>query len=114
MRHLTVFLLGCVGLISIGIATSRSDPQGAAFPSVFQIPAPAATGNETLLMHAGMTPTGTQQMVVIDSAKRVMAVYHIASDTGAIQLKSVRNLAFDFQLEEFNGQTRLPPRSGTF
>lgn len=110
MRHVIILLLGCVGLITLGVASSHSEPQGGGLPSVFQIPAPSSTGNENMLMHAGMTSTGAQQIVLVDTAKRVMAVYQITPDTGVIQLKSVRNLTFDFQLEEFNSSDPTPSK----
>lgn len=52
--------------------------------------------------------TGVQQIVVVDAKTRTMAVYHIEPAQGKIQLKSVRNLGWDLQMEQFNGQPPLP------
>ena len=49
-----------------------------------------------------------QQITVIDPQTRVMTVYHIEPSTGAIALKCVRNLHWDFQMEYFNGVNPLP------
>ncbi len=51
---------------------------------------------------------GRQQVTLIDPRTRVMAVYHIEHATGAIGLKSVRQLNWDFQLEDFNGDRPTP------
>jgi hypothetical protein len=69
-----------------------------------------ATSNERMLLSQGVTPAGANQVIVVDSTKPAMAVYWIAPDTGMIQLKSVRNLASDFQLEEFNGTDPSPSK----
>lgn len=53
-------------------------------------------------------PSGVQQIVVTDTATRAMAVYHVEPQQGKLQLKSVRSLAWDLRMEEFNGQSPLP------
>jgi hypothetical protein len=63
---------------------------------------------EPLQIVSSMLPTGTQQIVVLDGSARSMAVYHIDAAQGKIQLKSVRNLAWDLRMEHFNGQVPLP------
>jgi len=49
-----------------------------------------------------------QQVTVIDPDTRVLSVYHIDLNTGAVELKSVRNIHWDLQLGEFNGISPLP------
>lgn len=49
-----------------------------------------------------------QQVVVLDPRSRVLAVYHIDLDSGGIQLKAVRQIGWDLQLENFNGAKPLP------
>jgi hypothetical protein len=53
-----------------------------------------------------MLANGGQQIVLVDSRTRSMAVYHI--EAGKVSLKSVRNLTWDFAMEQFNGQSPLP------
>lgn len=60
-----------------------------------------------LVTHTTETPTG-QQLTVIDSGRHVMAVYMIEKGTGRVTLKSVRQLHWDLQLEEFNGVSPTP------
>ena len=62
----------------------------------------------SLQVQSAMLPSGVQQMLVIDSQAKSLAVYHIESTTGKILLKSVRNLQWDLQMEHFNGQVPLP------
>ena len=67
-----------------------------------------ASDNSHLQMVSTMLPTGVQQLVVLDGRARTMAVYHIEPVNGKLQLKSVRNLVWDLQMEHFNGQPPLP------
>ena len=58
------------------------------------------------LSHDG--PDGRQQITIVDPRQRVMAVYHIDRVSGALALKSVRNLTWDLQIEDFNSGTPAP------
>ena len=84
--------------------------------SLSQIPKPTfAQENESSITRSGdlqiastTLPGGTQQIVLLESGGRTMAVYHIDPAQGKIQLKSVRNLTWDLRMEQFNGQQPLP------
>jgi hypothetical protein len=56
------------------------------------------------------TPIGEQrqQVTVIDPEKQVLSVYHIDLASGEVVLKSVRNIRWDLQMDEFNGTKPLP------
>jgi len=60
----------------------------------------ASSGNA--MMASAILSNGSQQIAVYDQSKSTMAVYHIDSSTGDIQLKSVRKMDADFALQEFN------------
>lgn len=49
-----------------------------------------------------------QQLTVIEPRTHVLSVYHLDLATGSVTLKSVRNLSWDLQLDEFNGVKPLP------
>jgi len=49
-----------------------------------------------------------QQVVLVDPQRRVMSVYHVDRQTGAISLKSVRNVQWDLLMDEYNGVKPLP------
>ncbi|MEX2176158.1 MAG: hypothetical protein WD872_17485 [Pirellulaceae bacterium] len=51
---------------------------------------------------------GRQQLTVLDPRTRVMAVYHVDRVTGALSLKSVRNVHWDLQIEDFNSANPTP------
>ncbi len=73
--------------------------------------APSSTGtnlNEPLQVFSSILGTGSQQLVVVDSANRSLAIYHIDPTQGKLILKSVRNLTWDLSMEQFNGQSPLP------
>lgn len=61
---------------------------------------------------------GPQQLLVLDSRSRALAVYHIDRSSGQVVLKSARNLQADLLLDEFNSgepspheiRSLLPPR----
>ena len=54
------------------------------------------------------TGDGRQQVTVIDPRSRVMAVYHVDRASGALSLKSVRNVHWDLQIEDFNSTSPTP------
>jgi hypothetical protein len=49
-----------------------------------------------------------QQITLIDPVARTMVVYHIDKPSGEVTLRSVRNIHWDLQMDEFNGKTPLP------
>jgi len=49
-----------------------------------------------------------QQVTIINTRTRVMSVYHIEHSSGAITLKSVRNIEADLMMDEFNTGNPLP------
>ena len=49
-----------------------------------------------------------QQITLIDPLARTMVVYHIDKSSGEVTLRSVRNIHWDLQMDEFNGKTPLP------
>ncbi len=47
-------------------------------------------------------------VVVVDPKTNGMSTYHVDRMTGEITLKSVRNVRWDLQMEEFNGVSPTP------
>jgi hypothetical protein len=68
---------------------------------------PAANRGELVAVSATIGDKA-QQVAVIDPRQRVMSVYQIEFATGAVTLKSVRNITWDLQLSQFNGVSPLP------
>jgi hypothetical protein len=75
-------------------------------------PPTAAPGNVgaagSLIALGTDTAEGRQQVTVIDSRAFVMTVYHVDKATGAIALKSVRNIQADLMMDEYNTDNPLP------
>lgn len=49
-----------------------------------------------------------QQLAVIHPKLEVLSIYHVELATGKIALRSVRNIHWDLQMTEFNGEDPLP------
>jgi hypothetical protein len=109
-RTLICAILALIGLVVVGTRYSNSQSSGTVPAAGWSLPSPTSTANDSMLMHNGFSSSGNQQVILVDTAKRVMAVYFIAPDTGGIQLKSVRSIAADLQLEEFNGADPSPSK----
>ncbi|MHC4403247.1 MAG: hypothetical protein ACYTG0_26615 [Planctomycetota bacterium] len=50
-----------------------------------------------------------QQVTMVDPRSRSISVYHIDLDTGDVELRCVRNIHWDLQMEYYNGSGLLPP-----
>ena len=51
---------------------------------------------------------GRQHITLIDPRTHMLGVYAIEPGTGEISLRSVRNVHWDLQMDEFNGTTPSP------
>ena len=51
---------------------------------------------------------GRQQITLVDTRTRSLAVYHLDRTTGAIALKSVRQVQWDLQMDDFNSASPTP------
>lgn len=69
-----------------------------------------AAGNPTLTTHFAIQAGKPHQLVIVDTQNRAVAVYNIDPDTGEIELASVRSIAWDLRMEEFNSIKQLPPK----
>jgi hypothetical protein len=68
-----------------------------------------ANSNQNSLIALGFEQAETPPLVVVvDPNTNGMSVYHIDRTTGEITLKSVRNVRWDLQMEEFNGVNPTP------
>jgi len=94
-------LIGLAVLIAgiVGLADAQA-PRGAVHDRAGSSPDLLA------LSHEG--GDGRQQITLVDPRQRVMAVYQIDRASGAIQLKSVRNVQWDLVIEDYNAGTPAP------
>jgi hypothetical protein len=98
----------CCALL-VGLADAQA-PRQASFERGVQdrsVQDRVATSTELLaLSHDG--GDGRQQITIVDPRQKVMAVYHVDRATGALALKSVRNLQWDLQIEDYNSASPAP------
>jgi hypothetical protein len=96
---LAVLVVGVVGF------ADAQAPRAASHERAVQDRA-ASSPDLLALSHDGAD--GRQQVTIVDPRQRVMAVYHIDRVTGALQLKSVRSLQWDLQIEDYNSGSPAP------
>jgi len=93
MRSAALAVVVVIGLFA-GVAGGRTGEQG-------------RDAKGELIALSALTPS-QQQIVVIDPRTRAMSVYHIDLNSGGVSFKSARNIGWDLQLEDFNGNEPLP------
>ena len=71
---------------------------------------PSTSTADSLLSHSVELLDGRQQITLIDSRTRAIAVYQVDPRTGALALKSVRNINWDLQMDEFNSGGNPSPK----
>ena len=99
---LGVALCACVSFLAAATLGRPSE-------AVAQRGSETTAGSELITVSAMVGDKGqVQQLTVIDPRTRVMSVYHLELSSGAITLRSVRNITWDLQLREFNGVAPLP------
>lgn len=69
---------------------------------------PASVEGASIVVATAATPSGGQQLVLVDTQDRVMSSYLVDGETGAIALKSVRSFRWDLLMDEFNGGDPKP------
>lgn len=75
---------------------------GPNFPQV------AAAGNSELLMTTSLLSDGRQQVVITDTKAKTMAIYEVEPATGKVLLRSVREIKWDLQMQQFNATSPTP------
>ena len=92
----------------IGLANAQAPRAGHDRAAADRVSQDRAASSPDLLALSHDGPDGRQQITIVDPRQRVMAVYHVDRVSGALALKSVRNLTWDLQIEDFNSGTPAP------
>ena len=72
--------------------------------------APSAAAPEKGLIALSVTVDNRyQQVTVVDPGLRAISVYHVELASGEIELRCVRDIRWDLQMEHYNGKGLLPP-----
>lgn len=93
------------GLVVGWISTSKADAQR---PMREGPIAHQQQGEQSLVALSTDVDEQRTQITIIDPQSRALVVYHIDKPTGAVTLRSVRNVNWDLQMDEFNGKNPLP------
>ena len=106
MRIAVLGLAVVAGLVVVGSAVGqRRDTFG---ERTSTRTADRAVPSSELIALNSENADGNQQVVLIDPKSHVMSVYHVARSSGTITLRSVRNVHWDLQMDEFNSGTPSP------
>jgi hypothetical protein len=100
---LTLLMLGCFAIAGWANPGNEQQALQATPPAVKPL-----VLSDGFIALSSDTADGQQQITVIDTKTRVMAVYHAAHKSGVITLKSVRNISADLMLDDFNTDSPLP------
>ena len=92
--------LATIGLFLAGAAFTASQAPGHGVPA-----GGAAAG---LWISDSPLDDGRRLLIVVDPATRHAAVYHVDAASGALTLKSARDLTWDLGIDEFNVQEPRP------
>jgi hypothetical protein len=103
MRIAVVGAYVFAGLVVAAIAASVGPSVGFA-----ERAASTAASGGTLITLSSPAGEHREQLTVIDPVTRALAVYHLDAESGLVELKSVRNIHYDLQMNEFNGTSPLP------
>ncbi len=92
------WLLITVGMSQL-LAAQRFPPHATAKPEV---------QSSQKLVVASAIQGENQQIILVDTVARTMAVYHVPFATGKPKLASVRKVHWDLQLDQFEAELPLP------
>ena len=98
----SLLVLGLV-MVAVAVGQQRGDLVGGQRATA--APA-AASGTELIVVPTPLGEKG-QMLTVVDARQRVLSVYHIDA-TGKIALRSVRNIHWDLQIENYNSDNPSP------
>ena len=79
-----------------------------AWPAVAKQPDNDRGMGGNLITHVWQSEKGPTTVIIIDASAKTMAVYHIENVSGKIELKSVRPITWDLQLNGYNATSPLP------
>ena len=91
--------VGVFAALAFGLAEAQGQR-----PSVQE----RAASSPELLALSHDSADGRQQITLVDTRQKVIAVYHVDRSTGALSLRSVRNLQWDLMIEDFNSNNPTP------
>jgi len=101
-------VLGCLAVAVLAAVASVVLPDGRAALGQQAVPNRAVFSDQGLIALSETVQQRYQQVTVIDPKREVLCVYHVDLASGVITLRSVRNIHWDLQMSDYNGQKPLP------
>jgi hypothetical protein len=103
-----------IGLLSGGLVTwflngALPQPANVYAQRFDEVDRSVSQRNELIAIN-GSGVGGQQLLLLIDPERRVLGSYHVDATTGQIALRSVRNIRWDLELDEFNGTEPSPEK----
>ena len=99
--------LGLIGgIVALGVWLALDSSPHALAQGRSQAGGPPADQSVTII-HLDAGDAG-DHIVLVDAGTNTMCTYFVQRETGQILLRSVRNLTWDMQLEEYNPTTPSP------
>ena len=97
-------LLG-IALVAVLVAAAMGT-----MPAQSQVPPQGrfADANDQMIVVSSVVEDRYQQVVVLSPKHNSFAVYHVELATGNVELKCVRKITWDLQIDSFNGKKPLP------
>lgn len=96
VRRITPALV-IAGVVALAVAAPAAPPGPASRPEA-----------GSLWLSDSPLDAGRRMLIVVDSATKRAAVYHVDTATGTLTLKSARDLTWDLAIEDFNAQEPRP------
>ena len=103
----TAMLGGLIGA-GLAIAAVGAAPDHPAWLAEPSTPRQAAMPAGELIALSTSVGDRYQQVTVIDPKLRALSVYHVELASGDVQLRCVRDIRWDLQMEYYNGKGLLP------
>lgn len=105
MRSTVLGIVLVAGLVAVAMgampSSAQTTPPGVTLGR-------SATASSQMIVESTVVAGNYQQVVVVDPKQKTLAVYHVELATGAVELRSVRNITWDLQLTHYNGKNPLP------
>ena len=96
--------VGLAAVLAVVAVAWSADAQQASVGAVYG----ASGGPQELITHFLPSEGKATALTIVDPVTRRIAVYHVARDSGEIQLKSIRNITGDLGLDYWNSGSPLP------
>src|SRR3990170_4039100 len=103
-----IVALGCLAVVVLAVLFLAASPDGRTAWGQQAAPGGAGFSDRGLIVLGETIEQRYQQLTVIDPKREVVSVYHVDLTSGTIALCSVRNIHWDLQMSDYNGQKPLP------